>query len=477
MEIAAQTGKTPWIPIISAAVTYALVYFGIEYLETADAASLMGITFPKEHLPWLSRLRYLIKYALVFGLFSYCFGHRRAAISAFSVVVVLQFITAFTSQGTLDFVIRQIGYWLPFITYVFLAFGRKGLLLGAAMVCFQATHLTSLPEMAALGPAWRTLIALLGLELKPGLQTILTSLFYPASTDPFGLLQLSSVTGLAIMYFWLMTAVHRLSPQLDKDWSMFRWIDIRSEPTKTGANTQFFAQRWYLYALCLGAFRHLAFIGILSSGQLELPDNYLFMFASAAHRQLLCWGGLLLVAWWHRKFLLEYWSSRGQTPSFGYWLLQLPFVGLFIWIGQQFYFGTIVPLQERIARFQRRDDEVVQWLKVAFLGVYAIGIIWQFVGQRTDIVDTNFFVLVVGQIIVTGLMLGLYINRPQTIYWFVPLVAILTSINIVLLSAAPTASVYDKRIWLAGLGPCLLVVYYALFHLPTFYHTVVVELE
>ena len=326
--------NTPWTPIIIAAIVYALVYFGVEYIETIDGETLMGVTLPKEEFLWLSRLRYVVKYTLILGLFSYIFGQQRAAIGAFSVVMVLQFVAAFTS-GPIGFAIQQIGYWLPFITYAFLAFGQSGLLLGVSMVCFQAVHLTSLPEMTTLGQAWQSISYLLGLEQSEGLRTILTSLFNPYTTDPFGLFRILMVSGLAVMYFWLMTALHRLASQREKGWMMFRWIKLDFQNTKAGATAQFLAQRWFLYALCFGAFQHLAFISILSSGNLDLQQSTVTMYANAIHRQLLSWGGLLIVAWWHRKFLLEYWFSRGQTPSFGYWLLQLPFVGLLIWAGQQ----------------------------------------------------------------------------------------------------------------------------------------------
>ncbi|MEL7426021.1 MAG: hypothetical protein AAFN81_23715 [Bacteroidota bacterium] len=468
--------KTPWIPIISAAVAFALVYFGVEYLQTIDGETLAEVTSPKTKIRWLARLPYTIKYALVFGLFAYLFGHRRAAIGAFSVVVVLQFVAAFVT-GPIGIVIRQSGYWLPFITYAFLAFGRTGLLLGASMVCFQAVHLTSLPEMTTFREIWQTISHLLGLEQSEVVGTILTSLFYPYTTDPFGFFRILLVTGLAVMYFWCLTSLHRLSPQREKGWMMFRWIKLDFQNTKASATVQFLAQRWFLYALCFGAFQHLAFIHILSSTEVPTSGNAVRMYTNAIHRQLLCWGGLLIVAWWHRKFLIEYWFSRGQTPSFGYWLLQLPFVGLLIWAGQQLYFGALVPLQKRITHFAKRDEEVVRWLKNSFLGLYALVILWQFVGQQTNIVDTNFFVTMIAETVVVGILLGLFLNRSKALYSFVPFVIILTSLNIILLSPDSASRVIDRSLWLAGLGPCLLVVYYALFHFSTFYHTAVAEEE
>lgn len=120
-------------------------------------------------------------------------------------------------------------------------------------------------------------------------------------------------------------------------------VDLTIPYSRLGAAFLFIVLRLSIYACILGVSATLTEIfnptrfANDALGKLNLQLLYFLYLLSALT-------ALIASLWYYRRFLLEFLFERGERPSWGYWLLQLPFVEVLI-----FTFMVIF--------LKKRDDE------------------------------------------------------------------------------------------------------------------------
>lgn len=205
----------------------------------------------------------------------------------------------------------------PYLVFGFLAFGPKRLWVWALMLI--PIHLGSALEM--------------GNELFNRDFNFFLSLGYhdflggEAYLEPLGYgFKLSFFLAPLIYYIFFAEVVLLLDQKITFN---PRVIDLTMPYSRLGATFLFIFLRLSIYLSILGA--SSAIIEIVNPTRtssnfwwmLEIQSfNLIYLLAALA--------ALVAILWYYRRFLMEFLFERGERPSWGFWLLQVPFLEIII---------------------------------------------------------------------------------------------------------------------------------------------------
>lgn len=346
------------------------------------------------------RLTKVFPDCLAFLFIGFAFNKRKEALIAIS--VDLFFILFFTFVNIrLPFFLLHLPFTLaPFFVFGFLAFGPKQLWVWILMIV--PIFLDSPLEMAnqLFSRDFNFFISLFYNEL--GGENYLEPL-----GDEF---KLSGFIAPMVYYVFLAEITIYFAQKSKFSPST---VDLTMPYSRLGAAFLFIFLRLSIYSCILGVNTMIIEIfnpSRFANGALDKLNlqyvNFLYLISTMI--------ALIAALWYHRRFLLEFLFERGERPSWGYWLLQIPFVEVLI------FSFMVIFLKKRDAEdkyqvFLYHNEESANDVKIirGLMVVFQILAVVYIVANPANKELTNFILL--NKLTYSALVI-FYLVRPKVVW-------------------------------------------------------------